>query len=252
MGSGFVFMMYLIFGPIVATAATLALRAWILSAEDPRAKPRRAVIIATILPWAGLVWMLGILELGSAADVRDQRDLGYGDDFYCPIPNGYEIEMIDLLEYAWLRERPRDHENVHVWGEEDGVLSGVIELQVEGPYILGGAIRSYEPFERPAKADYRFMIDTRSKALTRFGTEAELGKAAAAAGIQLKLEPMSRVYHRYRWTSFDRMIGYLIFIPPQLVFGMLLWWLYGLREAYRVRPPGRDAALAGRNATQST
>jgi hypothetical protein len=88
MGSGCVLMLYFIFCSSVATAATLELRAWILSAADPRAKPRRAVFTATIFPWICLAWMFGVHGLGSAADVRDQRDLGYGDDFYCPIPNG--------------------------------------------------------------------------------------------------------------------------------------------------------------------
>jgi hypothetical protein len=140
-----------------------------------------------------------------------------------------EIEMIDVLEYAWLREGPRDRSTAQVLGDS-AEMSGVIELQVEGPYILGGAVRSYEPFEHPTKADFRFLIDTRSKALTKFGSEAELSKAAAAAGVQLKLEPMSKVYNTYRWTSLDRMIGYLIFIPPQIAVGLLIYWLKGLRR----------------------
>jgi hypothetical protein len=78
----------------------------------------------------------------------------------------------------------------------------------------------------PNRVDSWFLIDARTRQTTLFKSEAEL---ARAAGFKLELRPVAKIYDQCRRTPFDDAMRYVLFIPPQLAFALLIWWLKGLR-----------------------
>jgi hypothetical protein len=83
------------------------------------------------------------------------------------------------------------------------------------------------------RVDSWFLIDSRTRQPAVFFSEESLRLAAEAEGFKLALKPISEIYAEHRWTIFDDLMKYVLFIPPQIAFGLLLWWLRALRAGAR-------------------
>jgi len=199
-------------------------------------KDRRKVIVAACLfpfacfAWAGIVFVFqAIVNEGVL-----QRDLGLGDTWHCPLPNGYRIMMIDVADQGWVYNPKTQHSKSAV-GEQEDAVAGVRTVQVAGRYILGGADTSAFAHlgQDSNHVDSYFLLDTQTGKRTQFQSYATLRGAAQRLGIEAKLEPINSVYSRYRFSWFDVFVGFLFCVPPLVGGFLLVRWVLRLR---RTRP----------------
>jgi hypothetical protein len=165
-----------------------------------------------------------------------QRDPGIGDVWKTPLPNGYVLMMIDLPDYGWIYNPATQPMLGGVIEREDAIF-GVRELQVANRYLanrylaLGVDPHVLENFGTDTVAtDSWFLLDTIAGTRGRYASRDDLWKAASAVGVQLSLEPIDRVYWKYRPTPFDRFVRRLFVIPPLLGMTALGLWVILLRR----------------------
>jgi hypothetical protein len=181
-----------------------------------------AIRVALLLPLACLIWV-GVVFVAQAAVNSEllHRDIGIGDNWYAPLPNGYQISFVDVT----------DQGTVEVAGGGSGI-NGVRLLQVYGPYLFGGTdTHSFEHFgSNTNEIDSYFVLDTHTRRLT---TEPDLSALTAAAGrlgVSLRLEPVYTVYSRYRFSWFDVVAGCMLVLPPLAALVALGIWVFRLRR----------------------
>lgn len=197
------------------------------------------LIAACVFPFAGLVW--GGVVFGFQALVNENvfhRDAGLGDSWRCPLPNGYSILMIDQTENGWVYN-PRTQPGGAV-GEEQDAVSGIQQLQLVGPYVLGNRNDAWGEAgsdKSKTKVSY-FILDSNEGTHVSFASEQDFEEAAAKLGVTtIQLEPIDVVYGRYRGTWFDTFAGFLFFVPPLIgSIGLVVWVM-------RVRKRGRISQL---------
>jgi hypothetical protein len=233
MGIGIVLLFWAVVGIVVAGTGSLVLgaAAAFLTRGVARGR-RRAIAVASLFPLACLAWG-GAVFIGQAIvneSVLD-RDAGIGDTWHCPLPNGYQIMMIDVTDQGWVYNPKTQSTSGGVSDQEDAVL-GVRVLQVTGFYILGGV--DGQGFEHLGKdsnqVDSYFVLDTRTGKRTSFGNYDEFRAAALQRGIQTNLEPIETVYSRYRFSWFDVFAAVIFFVPPLGGLCLLALWIVRLRR----------------------
>jgi hypothetical protein len=186
---------------------------------------------ATLFPIGCLVWAACVFVFhGFINATYLQRDIGIGDSYYCPLPNGYSILTIDEGDQGKIYNSKTDESG------PDNLMSGVRELQVSGRTLLAASDSQwFQHFgqDNPPSNHY-FLFDTQTGTRADFATENELRIAAAKSGITLKLEPISKVYQRYRFTWFDPMAAALLLLPPIVGLGFLIRSIVRLRRMHFV------------------
>lgn len=233
MGILFVLAFWAIAGTIIAAIGTLIARGTAIFLlrpvnGDARQSARARILrIATILPFACLIWAGLIFVLQAVINTTYLgRDIGIGDSFYCPLPNGYSLLMVDVGDDGEILRSPDASEASH-----EGAISGVRELQISGSNIFGGRdSQSFQHFGKDSPSvDRYFVLDTRTGKDTNFENEEALRVSASQLGVTLKLEPIFEVYRRYRFTWFDAMAAALLFLPPAIAAGLILRSIVHLR-----------------------
>lgn len=191
--------------------------------------------------WAAAIFMLQ----GFINTTFLHRDIGLGDSFYCPLPNGYSILMIDVGDQGTVYNPKTQMVKGEVTDQGD-VISGVTRLQVAGPEILGEYDTRYAETPGPnnARLSRYFLLDTRTGNRTDFPTKDALRVAATHRGITLKLEPIFSVYRRYRVTWFDILAVCLLVLPPVIAIALFFRSIARLR--YRPNPLGPSGSQAAR------
>jgi hypothetical protein len=238
MGMGFVLAFWAIVGGAGACIGALALRSLtsILTREE-RVGPyktfrTRALRIATVLPFACLMWAGAVFVLQAVINATYlHRDIGIGDSSYCPLPNGYSILLIDVDDQGTVYNPKTQLRDDSVADKEDAV-SGVRSIQVAGVYILGAADSRYsEHFaQNNPTLDRYFILDTRTGTRTDFKTDSALRETASKLGVNLSLEPISKLYSRYRFTWFDIAAALLLVLPPVIAVALLARSILRLRR----------------------
>ncbi len=223
MGIGFVVVFWLVAGTIFAIVGGSLmgrLTAWLLPATGPNSS--RVVTMARRFPFACFAWAAIVFVVQGAVNTSLlHRDVGLGDDWYAPLPNHYEIVLVDVTDQGLVRQQ----------GGNGGIF-GVRLLQVAGPYLLGGSdTQSFAHSGTDSSTvDSYFMLNTGNGAMTVEPNLDALTQAASRAGIALRLEPIDSVYERYRFMWFDILAGCLLVLPPLAVFLMLGWRILRLRK----------------------
>jgi hypothetical protein len=158
------------------------------------------------------------------------RDLGIGDTWHAPLPNGYQIMMIDVTDKGWVYN-PKTQSSSGVSDQEDAV-PGVRKVQVSGRYILGGTdSKAFEHLgEENQSIDSFFILDTNTGKQTKFQTYDALRGKAQELRIDLSLEPINSVYRRFRSTWFDLLAAVLFSVPPLCGLALLALWIRHLRR----------------------
>jgi hypothetical protein len=222
MGLGFVLVLWLVAGAILGAIGAAILGGITSFLTRGLGEPRLPVIrAARFLPFACLIWA-GIVFAGKAAVNVGllHRDIGTGDSWYAPLPNGYQISFVDVT----------DQGTIEVPGSGSG-LNGVRLLQVSGPYLLG-ALDTHE-FEHSSSntdtVDSYFVIDTHTRKRTAELDFPALKSDALRLGVSLHLEPIYTVYSRYRFTWFDVVADCLLVLPPLAALIALGVWITRLR-----------------------
>jgi hypothetical protein len=239
MGIGLAFVSWCVKGTILATA--LAVLAGVLTAVSvPRGRPRRTRLIlwTCVFPFACLAWFLAIFVF--QAYVNESvfyRDPRVGHIWQAPLPNGYAVLLIDEKHDGTVFN-PRTHfsssANSEIHPDGPDAVSGVRVIQIAGNKILGGAgpLGQYSSPAAQNRVDYYFLLDTEAHTRTNFETYEALTRASQALGVEPHLEPLYRVYKRYRFTWFDGFALALCLVPI-LGVGLLL-----ARRVWRLRKSG--------------
>jgi hypothetical protein len=191
---------------------------------------KETIRFASCLPLYCLIWVAAVFIFQAVINnTLFQHDIGIGDSWSCPLPNGYAILMIDVTDQGTVFN-PKTQGDSSVSDQSDAI-SGVSQLQIAGTYILGAFDSdSFKHFaqDRPTVNGY-FILDTRAGTHVTLDTESKLQDAAAKLNLTLHLQPIDVVYQKYRYTWFDYFVGALILAFP-IVLGVAL-----IRQIVRIR-----------------
>ena len=240
MGIGIVLLLGAIVGMIAAGIGAILLggiAAWLTRGVEHGRK--KVILIACLFPFACLGWAtITFIFQAIVNETVLHRDAGIGDAFSCPLPNGYQILMIDVTDVGYVYNPKTQTSSYGVSSQEDAP-SEVRVLQLEGRYILGGIDTCYyDHFGTSTHLDSYFILDTQRGKRTDFADRKALSHAAQKLGIQLNLEPISDIYARFRFTWFDVFAGLLLIIPPILGFIFLARSIIRLRRKPTAMPEG--------------
>lgn len=233
MGLVFVLFFWAVISIILACVGALALAgATTLLTRRVPAGRRRAIWAAAVFPFVCLGWGACVFVFQAVVnEVLLDRDLGIGDTWHAPLPNGYQIMMIDVTDQGWVYNPKTQSSSVAVRDQEDAI-PGVRKVQVAGRYILGGTdSKSFEHLgEENQNMDSFFILDTSTGMRMKFQTYHALQSKAQELQLNLNLEPINAVYGRFRFTWFDVFTAVLFFTPPCLGFVLLAWRVWRLRR----------------------
>ena len=243
MGIGLALVSWCVKGTAIATA--LAVLAGALTAIlVPRGRPKRTryILWACAYPFACCCWLLGVFVF--QAYVNESllyRDPGFGRTWQTPLPNGYALLMLDEHHDGTVFNPAThfsDSSNNDIHPDGPDAVSGVRVIQLAGNKILGGAgpIGQYSSPATRNRVDFYFLLDTATHTRANFPDYDALTHAAQTTGIAPHLEPLYRVYKRYRFTWFDFTAIALALIPT-LGAGFLI-----VRRIARLSQPASQTA----------
>jgi hypothetical protein len=223
MGLGFVLVFWLIAGSVIAAIGAAMLGAITSLLTRGLGESRRPIIrTARLLPFACLVWA-GLIFIAQAAVNAGllHRDVGTGDSWYAPLPNRYQIVFVDVTDQGTVRPE----------GSYGGI-HGVRLLQVSGPYLFGGLDTNAFGSDRDnnTHVDSYFVLDTRTGKRTDEANLKALTLEVSRLGVSLHLEPIYKVYSRYRFTWFDVVAGCMLVLPPLAALIGLGTWIMQIRR----------------------
>jgi hypothetical protein len=236
MGLGFVLLLWAVVGTVVAAggAATLG-SATALLTRGVASGRRKVIIAACLFPIVCLGWG-GVMFVFQAVVNEGllHRDLGLGDTWHAPLPNGYQIMMIDVTDQGWVYN-PKTQPGSGV-GEREDAVAGVRNLQVAGRYILGATdSKAFENLgEDTNQVDAYFLLDTQLGKRKHFQNYDALRQSALELGIEPNLQPINTIYSKFRFSWFDVVAGLMFCLPPFIGGLVLVFWIVQLR---RTRPP---------------
>jgi hypothetical protein len=171
--------------------------------------------MAGLLPVFCLVWM-GLLFVAQALVNEEllNRDAGIDDELHCPLPNGYSILMVDVADAGSVYNTKARGSSTFL-PESGDTIEGIRLLQVAGPYLWGATdSKLAERFEESGAIDSYFVLDTRTGHKTALPNVQALHTLAKQVGIPVELEPISRIYTRYRYSWFDAIALFLFLSGP--------------------------------------
>jgi hypothetical protein len=238
MGLGIVLLFWAVVGTVVAGVGAAILGCGTALLTRGVTSGRRKVIIAgsmfpfVCLGWGGTVFVFqAIVNEGLL-----HRDLGIGDTWHAPLPNGYQIMMIDVTDQGWVYN-PKTQPG-SVVGEREDAVAGVRNLQVAGRYILGATdSRAFEHLGKDTnQVDAYFLLDTQLGQQTHFHNYNALRHRALELGIEPNLQPINTVYSKFRFSWFDVLAGLLFCLPPVIGALLLIRWIVRLRRTRTLLP----------------
>lgn len=251
MGIGLALISWCVKGTILATA--LAVLGGLLTARCiPHGRPRRTRLIlwTCIFPFACLAWCLALFVFQAYVnETMLYRDPRVGHIWQAPLPNGYAVLMIDEHHDGTVFN-PKTHfsnsANSEIHPDGPDAVSGVRVLQIAGSRILGGAgpIGQYSSPVARERVDSYFLLDTEAHTRANFDTYDALARASQSFGVQPKLEPLFRVYKRYRYTWFDALVAALFLIPVLGVGFLLIRRIRRLRKSAAIPVEVRQVRYA--------
>src|SRR6185503_3082471 len=100
MGLGIVLVFWAVVGILIASVGSLTLAgATTLLTRRVPARRRRAILAAGIFPFVCLGWGACVFVFqGVVNEALLDRDIGIGDTWHAPLPNGFQIMMIDVTD----------------------------------------------------------------------------------------------------------------------------------------------------------
>lgn len=230
MGIGLVLVFWAVAGAMLAAISAGVLASITALLTHGVANGRRTIAIAAaLLPFLCLTWA-GVVFVFQAAVNEEllHRDLGIGDGWHAPLPNGYMVSFIDVTDQGSICPVARGEDGC----TDTPSISGVRSLQVAGHYLLGAADSQWVQHldQQRSAIDQYFVFDTRNEKKTVFPSLNQLQTKASKLGISLQLEPIDSIYSRYRFTWFDIFAGILLVLPPIGSLALLAYWIIRLRR----------------------
>lgn len=233
MGLAFVLVAYAIVLTMVAAVGAAVMGA-VAFFVIPRPGLRRKIAmgVAMLFPFGCVAyagaWFVGyaLINIGIF-----HRDPGLGDSWQTPLPNGYELLMIDVTGQGIVYNPKTQPDNSGVVSEPDDEF-GVRQLQVAGSLIFGTRDSHYFQHlgEGSTAVDRWFELNTKTGSRVEYSSLAALRASADAQGVRLKLRDFYAVYSEYRFTWFDDLAAAVLVGFPLVGFGPLAWWIWGIRK----------------------
>jgi hypothetical protein len=231
-GIGFVLIAWIVIGSVVAAIGALALWGLVGYLTRQARQPRgRLLSLAAALPFLSLAWAAIVFVFQATINVALlHRDIGIGDGFECPLPDGYALTFIDTTEIGTVY---KDNSN--------NGIQNVRFLQLADPYIIAASdSKAFDHFgQQTAVVDTYSLIDTRNGHRTQFTDVAALRQAAERLHITVSISPIGDLYSKYRFTWFDGFAAILLIVPPALGVVWLFRWTLQVRR--NTRTTGRIA-----------
>lgn len=232
MGPGLV--LWAIAGAAVSLVGAIVLAglAFVLTRHVEKRTALLIRLAAIALPFLSVGWLFAVLiAQGVVNTMYFHRDMGFGDSWYTPLPNGYSILMIDVTDSGMVCKTVPGEDAPCNGGEQSDVLSSVTKLQLAGQYMLGESNPpSLDSSAQSHGPDTYFLTNSATGATREFATSGGLLAVAVSLHIAPKLEPIETVYDRYRATWFDFLAAAVALIPPGLGFLLLLLWIVRARR----------------------
>ncbi len=233
MGLGLVLLFWAVIGSILAGIGAAVFGGVAAFFTRGVNQGRKRVIIAgglfpfLCLGWGGCVFVFqAVVNEGLL-----HRDLGLGDTWHAPLPNGYQIMMIDVTDQGWVYN-PKTQPGSAV-GERDDAIAGVRTVQIAGQYILGSTdSKAFSHLGQETNTvDGYFLLDTVAGKHSTFSTFDQLRAKATELNIAPNLRPINSVYSDYRFSWFDVFAGSLFCVPPLAGVLFLVVWIRRLRRS---------------------
>lgn len=232
MGLGIVLLVWAVVGLVLASGGAGILgSATALLTRGVTNGRRRIIVAVSLFPFVCLGWGAAVFVFQAILNEGVlHRDLGLGDTWHAPLPNGYQIMMIDVTDQGWVYN-PKTQPGSAVT-EQDDAVAGVRNAQVAGRYILGAAdSNAFEHLgKESSQADTYFLLDTRLGKQTKFQNYDALRRGALELGIEPNLQPINAVYSKFRFSWFDVFAASVFCVPPLVGALWLVRWIVRLRR----------------------
>lgn len=169
MGIAFVLFFWGVIGLVLAGVGALTARMLVAYLTRGTIDGRQPLLRqVTLFPFACLIWAAGVFVGQAAVNVvLLHRDIGIGDGFDCPLPNGYALTFIDTTEAGTVynpKGRP-------IWSDVgEDTVNDVRQMQLAEGYIIGAVdSKRFEHFGQDGRpVDSWFILDTRTGQRTDF------------------------------------------------------------------------------------
>jgi hypothetical protein len=233
MGIGFVLLIWAVVGVVLAGAGALILGCTAAYLTRGARHGRKRLILAmSSFPFVCLGWAVTVFAFQAIINETVlHRDVGLGDTWNCPLPNGYALLMIDTTDQGFVYN-PKTQLVEGGVAEQEDAIAAVRQVQIVGRYILGGSdSHAFERLEnRSQQVDSYFLLDTQIGKHTNYPSYEALQSKALELGIALNLERIDAVYGRYRFTWFEVFVGLLLCLPPLAGAVLLVRWIVRVRK----------------------
>jgi hypothetical protein len=176
---------------------------------------RRTIVIACLFPFICLGWCACVFLFQAVVNEGFLgRDMVLGtDNWHCPLPNGYMILMFDVKDHGLVYKLNSGLNSVGERGDSEAF------------HHMGQDNHSVDRY---------FLLDTRTRKPVTFDSLEALRARAGELSIRLDLQPISRVYWKYRFTWFDILVGLLFCMAPIGGTVLLVLQIKRLRRSHRL------------------
>lgn len=218
MGTGIVLLFWAVAGTVAAGlgSAVLGIATSILARGRTR-----LILLASLLPFASLFWAGAVFVFQACVNAAFlSRDCGIGETFSCPLPNGYQLHMIDVPDWAGIYPpTPSGHNSLLASGTP--VVSNVRTMGIVGRHFFGGCSSRKHGSTSEVEPDSFFILDSMTGHCDIFSDFRHFDSQATKMGLLTRMEPVATVYAKYRPSWFDLFALLLLVALPVSGFIML-------------------------------
>src|SRR4051812_6587486 len=182
MGLGVVLLFWAAFGTVAAGVGMCVfggITRFLTRGVEERGR-RKVWIAAGAFPVLCLGWAAAIFVFQAVVNEGFlHRDLGVGDSWHCPLPNGYQLGFIDVTDEGFVYNPKTQPVPGSIASQQDAAM-GVRQLQVAGAYLFGAAdTKAFDHYAPSTQVDLYFAIDTRNGQKTDLSRYDELVRFAS-------------------------------------------------------------------------
>jgi hypothetical protein len=199
-------------------------------------------LFSLALPWLVLaVESVGFAGYAAINVTLLHRDLGIGDGFSAPLPNGYEMEAIDVTDRGWILDpvAAKDEEGINNTAHSIGPVR---QFQIDGEAISGMAQEDPMAGQSPNAPQY-FVIDTSTAQRWIAPSQKAWVSELNRRGLMPHLSSFDDQYAKHRFGWFDWLAYGIGACVPVLAAALWIWLIVLARR--RVTQIDGDAAALG-------
>src|SRR4051812_22802191 len=113
MGLGFNLVFLAVIGGVLAMGSAFVLAGGTFLLTRGRRACTILVLSSAALPFVSLAWLGGVFAVQACVnEFFLDRDAGIGDSWYCSLPDGYSVNMIDVTDYGFIAAKDRTRPDI--------------------------------------------------------------------------------------------------------------------------------------------